>query len=478
MESMSLYDYPLPSTPNLKKFAQSGAKFNNHITQHSQCSPSRNAMISGRYMHNLGHRTQAHLIQTWEPNYFRWLKDSGYYVLWLGKNDALSKNSFPLSVNEWKNVIGVQHGSNPYPYPQPGYYSFLFNGSNIYGNNTKNGDYQAVLDAKNFLNSNPPEPFFIFIPGIGAHPPYGAPIDYQNKFNISEIKAKAPPLRPPSTPNKPKYHSNTIGIQYWRNLTSFDDDFFYQINSIYVGMVNYMDWIFGQLVDAVDDFDKKTNTTTGLIMSSDHGDFGGDYHLVEKWPGGGDDVLLRIPLVMRMPGGKQNVNITMPSANFDILATMLDLANINIEFNSFGMSLKEQVIDGKEGDLNRYVYSEGGFSNNNEVFPGGSDHITNEKNLYWPRAEEEMSDNGHGSPRWVCLRNAYWKMVFRAIGVSELYDLEKDPRQLNNLFTSTDEKYVSIRDQLVTNLTAWFVQTADVTPILMDPRGLPKQVAN
>ena len=46
-------------------------------------------------------------------------------------------------------------------------------------------------------------------------------------------------------------------------------------------MVNYMDWIFGQLLDAVDDFDKKTNTTTGLIMSSDHGDFGGDYHLVE-----------------------------------------------------------------------------------------------------------------------------------------------------------------------------------------------------
>ena len=44
-----------------------------------------------------------------------------------------------------------------------------------------------------------------------------------------------------------------------------------------------MDWNFGQLMDAVDQFDQSTNTTTGLIMSSDHGDFGGDYHLVEKW---------------------------------------------------------------------------------------------------------------------------------------------------------------------------------------------------
>ena len=47
---LTFFMIPTLTTPNLKKFAESGAKFNNHITQHSQCSPSRNAMISGRFM--------------------------------------------------------------------------------------------------------------------------------------------------------------------------------------------------------------------------------------------------------------------------------------------------------------------------------------------------------------------------------------------------------------------------------------------
>ena len=66
-----------------------------------------------------GHRTLTNLIQTWEPSYFRWLKDSGYYVLWLGKNDALSVDTFPLKVNEWHTDIGVEHGRNAFAYPKP-----------------------------------------------------------------------------------------------------------------------------------------------------------------------------------------------------------------------------------------------------------------------------------------------------------------------------------------------------------------------
>jgi arylsulfatase A-like enzyme len=44
-------------------------------------------MMSGRYMHQLGHRTQTHLIRDYEPNFFRVLKEAGYHVEFLGKND-------------------------------------------------------------------------------------------------------------------------------------------------------------------------------------------------------------------------------------------------------------------------------------------------------------------------------------------------------------------------------------------------------
>eukprot|EP01083_Nonionella_stella_P077402 211359_1 len=477
MESMSIYDHPLPTTPNIKQFAQRGITFNNHITQHSQCSPSRNAMITGRYMHVSGHRTQTNLVQYWEPNYLRWLKDSGYYILWLGKNDALSRDSFPLSVNEWHDARGVCSGSNAYSYPQPGYFSFLSTGCDAYGNDTAaNGDYKAVKLAQTFLQSNPPQPFFIFIPGIGAHPPYGAPRDYHTKFDPMEVKQKAP-LRPPYVDGKPKYHSRSNGIPYWRNLTGFDDDLFYKINAIYLGRVNYMDWIFGELMSAIDEFDKANDKTTGVVMSSDHGDFAGDYHLVEKWPGAADDMLIRIPLIMRVPRGKVNVTMNVSTANLDILHTLADLAQIDVEFVSFGESLREQILDGKEGYLKRIVYSEGGFAAN-QVFPNGSDHISSPRNLYWPRGQEEMSDNGDGSPKWVAMRNTFYKLVFRPFGVSELYDLQKDPRQLMNVWNSNDDGYRNIQMQWMAKLTAWFVETGDVTPILMDSRGIPKQVPN
>eukprot|EP01083_Nonionella_stella_P113149 333436_1 len=111
----------------------------NHIAQHSECSPSRIAMLTGRYMHNGGKRTLTNLIQHWEPNYLRWLKDSGYYVLFIGKNDAYSIQAMPLSANEWHGYIGVQSGKNQYKYGEDGYYSFLFSGGNVYGNDTSNG---------------------------------------------------------------------------------------------------------------------------------------------------------------------------------------------------------------------------------------------------------------------------------------------------------------------------------------------------
>lgn len=53
MEALSVYGHPLPTTPNMERFVKEhGVIFDNHIAQHSQCSPSREAMLTGRYMHS------------------------------------------------------------------------------------------------------------------------------------------------------------------------------------------------------------------------------------------------------------------------------------------------------------------------------------------------------------------------------------------------------------------------------------------
>eukprot|EP00656_Telonema_subtile_P013328 TRINITY_DN16768_c0_g1_i1.p1 TRINITY_DN16768_c0_g1~~TRINITY_DN16768_c0_g1_i1.p1 ORF type:complete len:178 (+),score=22.82 TRINITY_DN16768_c0_g1_i1:77-610(+) len=121
----------------------------------------------------------------------------------------------------------------------------------------------------------------------------------------------------------------------------------------------------------------------------------------------------------------------------------------------------------------RQVYSEGGFSFASELFPGGSDHVPDDpKMMYWPRAQEEMSDNGNGSPKWVMVRNLTSKLVFRPRGISELYDFTTDPRELTNLYGMPS--HAPLQQALMGTLAEWLVQTGDVPPVRNDARGPPK----
>ena len=103
-----------------------------------------------------------------------------------------------------------------------------------------------------------------------------------------------------------------------------------------------------------------------VFFSSDHGDFGGDYGLVEKWPGSMADVLTRVPLYARIPGGVSGHVSMAPVQTADVLETMLDAANITKpSWIRFGKSLLPQ-LHGAEGAKDRYVFSEGGFYFENE----------------------------------------------------------------------------------------------------------------
>jgi len=260
----------------------------------------------------------------------------------------------------------------------------------------------------------------------------------------------------------------------YRNLTSLDADFFYRIQSAYLGMISYADWVFGELLKGIKAAGLENNTA--IFFSSDHGDFGGDYNMVEKWPGGADDILTRVPLYARIPGGAVDVTIKAPVSLMDVPHTICELAGINVTSNgkygiNFGHSLVEQLRTGKEGDLSRTVYAEGGFSST-DVFPMGSDHVQdNPRGMYYPRALEEMSDDGNGSPRWIMARNLTHKLVYRTGGDSELYNLRVDRLEANNVYN--DAEYRNLQNEMVSGLLDWLVETSDVTPVHTDSRGVP-----
>ena len=162
------FEVKLNVTPNFDAFAEKGTRFEQAHVMHTQCSPSRCTMLTGRPMHVLGHRTQIHLIRAYEENYFRLLKESGYHVQWYGKNDAFSKTAFNLSVSAWEGDIGYDSGKNRFPFNHSGYWSMLNTGGSKNASDPSNGDTLAVDKAIEFLKSSPPEPFLIFLPTRGA----------------------------------------------------------------------------------------------------------------------------------------------------------------------------------------------------------------------------------------------------------------------------------------------------------------------
>lgn len=478
-ESFGSYGLALPTSPHLDAFAASAVRFEQVHALHTQCSPSRAAMLSGRYLHTLGHRTQSHLLQAHEPNYFAALKRSGYHIQWYGKNDVFSPDAMNQSVSFWSADVGVQAGVNAFSYGEAGYWSMLFTGSRLSKSDERNGDFRAVRKAVRWMAESPPQPFLLFLPGMGAHPPYGSPEEFHNKWSAEQAR-RAAPLRPPYGFNKPKYHSYEEGIPHYRNLTGLSSARMYQLHAAYLGKISYTDWLFGQLLQGIKA--AGLESSTAVFFSSDHGDFAGDFHMVEKWPGGADDVLTRVPLYARVPGASfaaRGFVSRAPVQLFDIPHTICILAGVNVTGDgsgpfgiNYGKSLTPQLLHGEEGELGRFVYAEGGFSSYNELFPGGSDHVEDDPHgMYWPRAQEEMSGGGTGSPKWIMRRNLTHKLVYRPSGQSELYLLKEDPRELRNEWGS--QKSIAAQTSLLTGLLDWLVSTSDVTPIHRDSRAVP-----
>ena len=229
-------------------------------------------------MHTLGHRTMTHLVQPWEPNLWAMLKASGYTTLHFGKNDMLAQASFPLSFSYWEDGTGVSQGPCPYAFGESGYYSFAAGGGPAEGNNVSaNGDLRAVHRALSALASgNVTEPFALFIPGLGAHPPYGMPSDYVNMYDPADIAARFPLRTLAESSGKPPYYGDS-GIRGYRNYTQIDINmnYSYQVVSQYYARVTYVDWVFGQLLDGLESLGLMNRTA--VAFASDHGDFQGNY---------------------------------------------------------------------------------------------------------------------------------------------------------------------------------------------------------
>lgn len=466
-DALASYGNPICRTPNFDLLARQGTRFAQCHVQFPVCGASRCSLLTGLPTANTGHRSLYYFLRRDEPNLFRYLKDGGYDTFMFGHNDALAPESFPLSLTEWHDEPIFGGGARPdagnhlpqgvaLDDPRP---LTMMIGAKV--DRRKMADYRLLQRAINVLERREQDrPFCIFLPLYQPHPPYLAPEGFDTMYKPGDL----PPLAPPGMPRKPKFHE---AIRKAYKLDKATDADLRQVRATYLGQVSYSDWLLGELMEAIE----RTGHTgdTVLVAASDHGDYAGDYGLVEKWPSGLETCLTHVPLVARMPGGRQGHVVNEMVELYDIMATFLDLGGVEARHTHFARSFVPQ-LKGAAGDPRRAAFSEGGYN----IFepqafepPMGA----GVRNFYTAKREIQ-----NGDPATVTRASAIATPDFRFIarpgGQSELYDRRKDPLETRNLIE--ERSYAKVREDMQERLLNRYVTTTGVPPIDRDPRATPE----
>lgn len=459
-ESLACYGHPVAQTENIDRLATEGTRFDNCFVQHTACTPSRCSFMTGWYPHVRGHRTLWHTLRPEDPNLFRYLKAAGYDVQWWGKNDLLSPDSFANSVSTAGHPGDAGVVRNPFPRDDPRYFSFLQDPLGAPVDN--HGDFRCVEGAIEYLRSGPEKPFVVYLPISSPHCPYATFQPWHDMYDPKEL----PPLRPAETTGKADFYG---AIRRSRGLDGLDESTFRKINAVYLGMISYVDYLLGRLLDVLDETGHADDTM--VLFFSDHGDWAGDYGLVEKWWSGFDDPLTRVPLLIRAPGSVAGHVVAEQVELFDIMATILESAGIQAEHTHFARSLLPQ-LGGADGDPNRAVFCEGGYDIHEphcfEGFENRNDWLSTPTNVYYPKLQLQQQ-----APKTACrsvmIRTKTHKLVRRSTGAHELYDVPNDPCELTNVYPEPTSA-APVRE-LESRLLDWFLRTGDVVPWDEDPRG-------
>ena len=462
-DALACYGNPLTKTPNFDHLAKEGARFANCHVQYPICGASRCSMLTGWPVSVRGHRSQSYFLRPNEPNLFRYLRQAGYDVFWYGKNDALAAESFYDSVTEWNFSGGREIGGGKQGNPAAqAKQSSKIHPTDFIGHEgpdpRQTAEYARIQAAIQILKRKESDkPFCIFLPLISPHPPYGAPQGFYDMYHPADITG----LSPIGLQGKPDYYA---AIRKAYGLDTLPEDTFRAIRALYYGSVSYSDWLLGQLLEAIEASGHSQNTA--VMVFADHGDYAGDYGLVEKWPSGLEDALTHVPLIAYLPGQNGNKTIQDPVMLFDVMATCLDLAATKADHTHFARSLVP-YLRGDSINPRTAVFAEGGY---NTYEPQCFEYPPPPGDLYHARLHLQVEQPQTVS-RAAMVRTLKHKLVIRPDGQNELYSYQDDPHELHNRYGETT--FTSVQSELQSSLLDWYIRTTGIAPYDKDQRDFP-----
>jgi len=427
-----------------------GTTFDNSFVSLSLCCPSRSTFLTGQYAHNHGVLTNS------PPNGgFAKLDHTNTLAVWLqkaGYNTAL--------VGKYLNGYGKKGQQTLIP---PGWTEFHAGVNLSYLNWTLNdngslvrygsspGDYQSdVLSAKavDVINRRAPEakPLFMWVTYHAPHS--GGPREADDPKGLGTVNVAdkyknhfaAEPL-----PNMPSFNEadvsdKPVGIRNRPVLTQAKIAAIREAYQQQLESLLSVDDGVKAIVDALRASGELDNTL--LVFTDDNGFFHGQHRV----PSG--KVLLyepsiRVPLLVRGPGVPKGKHLKQVVANIDLAPTIVAVAKAKAG----------RVMDGKSLlPLFKHPSQQWGRDLLIERGPAGE-----QKSGAGQMGEIGNGDNGNqgktaapGDQRFAAIRTPRYLYAEYANGEKELYDLAKDPDELNNL--AFDAAYATLRAQFSARL--------------------------
>lgn len=416
----------------------------------------------------------SHMLHPHEPVLLKTLKDNGYFVWWGGKNDLIPAQSGFDDYCSLKFWPEPHEASKPSLQPQSGwrgdkdgdnYYSFYMgklSGDSLSGQYT-DYDWGLVRGAVDFIDAYKNEtPFCIFLPLSYPHPPYAAEDPWFSLIDRSRIPVRA--ALPKRKDLEPSIYDAIRDVQKMHN---WSEARWIELQATYYASCARVDHQFGMIMEALRR--RGVYDDTAVFCFADHGDFTGDYDVVQKADNVFPDCLVRVPFVIKPPADlpvRPRVSDALVEL-IDFPATVEAMTGIAPNHMHFGKSLLP-VLSGQTDEHRDAVFCEGGRRYGEEPCKG-LELIPEpvEENIYWSILKSLRTESP-AMGKAIMLRTHDFKYVFRLYETDELYDLRSDPHEIDNRIDDLELQHVLT--QLKQRMMTFLLETNDVVPLKTDSR--------
>ena len=459
-------------TPHLDEMARDGTRFSACITPNVVCQPSRASILTGLLPLTHGVRDNGiDLDKTiGTAGYAGQFAKAGYKTGFIGKAHFSTFHTFEPTGQPENRNSSDQYDENWYgPYMGFNYVEMMIAGHNTsppmkppFGQHYErwfyadgHGEERARLHQTHlppdvgaaqtwhsalpplwhnstwvgdrtieFLRNNKDQPFCAWASFPDPHHPFDAPdpwsrMHHPDEVELPEHRTKDLERRPwwhkPALENKPEMASEELREfrEKYSRTTEQSDEQLRHLIANYYGMISLIDHNVGRIMLELDALGLSDNTL--VVYTTDHGDWLGDHGLILKGPMHYEG-LLRVGLIVKGPGVPTGKVVGDPVSTLDVPATFFDYCGVAPSGEIHSQSLRPLI----EGDATRdYAYNEW------DLHPSRCGVALNLRTVRTKRHKMTLDLNS---------------------GAGEMYDLENDPNEMDNVFD--DAGYSSVRKEL------------------------------